>query len=46
MKLLFLQCNTSIGNNSSFLELEFEVCMQHGVFGYRRSNGVMAVFNT
>ena len=42
--ILFPQCKTSIGYNSH--SVKRDVCMQHGVFGYSRSNGVAASFVT
>jgi len=46
-KFLLLQCETSIGNNSGSIEDKpIEICMQHGFFGYGRSNGMAAIFVT
>ena len=41
-KFLFLQCKTAIGNNTG--SIEDKACVQHGVFGYGRSNGVTVIF--
>jgi len=44
-KSLLLQCKTLIGHKFHFCKTYCrEVCVQHGVFGYGRSNGVTAIF--
>ena len=45
-KSLFPQCKTSIGNNLGSVKQSREICMQHGVFGYCRSNGATGIFVT